>query len=50
MIEEGVTILLVSHDISMIERLCNKTLWLDHGEMKALGQTNEICDIYINIG
>lgn len=50
MIEEGVTILLVSHDISMIERLCNKTLWLDHGEMKALGQTNEICDIYKNIG
>lgn len=50
MIEEGVTILLVSHDINMIERLCNKTLWLDHGEMKALGQTNEICDIYKNIG
>lgn len=49
MIEEGVTILLVSHDMGMIERLCNKVLWLDHGEMKALGQTNEICEAYKNI-
>lgn len=49
MIEEGVTILLVSHDMGMIERLCNKVLWLDNGEMKALGQTNEICEAYKNI-
>lgn len=32
MIKDGVTILLVSHDIGMIERLCNKVLWLDHGK------------------
>lgn len=49
MIEEGVTILLVSHDISMIERLCNKVLWLDHGEMKKLGKTAEVCEEYKNI-
>lgn len=48
MIEEGVTILLVSHDISMIERLCNKVLWLDHGKMKAFGQTSKICKEYHN--
>lgn len=49
MIEEGVTILLVSHDISMIERLCNKVLWLDHGEIKASGKTNKICKEYKNL-
>lgn len=49
MIEEGVTILLVSHDISMIERLCNKVLWLDHGEMKKVGKTAEVCEEYKNI-
>lgn len=43
MIEEGVTILLVSHDIGMIERLCNKVLWLDHGEMKDMGNAQMIC-------
>lgn len=46
MIEDGVTILLVSHDIDMIERLCNKVLWLDHGEMKNLGATESVCEEY----
>lgn len=46
MIEDGVTILLVSHDISMIERLCNKVLWLDHGEIKDIGKTQGICERY----
>jgi len=49
MIEDGVTILLVSHDISMIERLCNKVLWLDHGKMKKLGKTDDVCEEYKNI-
>lgn len=49
MIENGVTILLVSHDIGMIERLCNKVLWLDHGETKKLGKTAEVCREYKNI-
>lgn len=46
MIEDGVTILLVSHDMDMIERLCNKVLWLDHGEMKNLGATESVCEEY----
>lgn len=46
MIEDGVTILLVSHDMDMIERLCNKVLWLDHGEMKDLGATENVCEEY----
>lgn len=46
MIEEGVTILLVSHDMGMIERLCNKVLWLEHGQIKGMGRTNEICAKY----
>ena len=46
MIEDGVTILLVSHDMEMIERLCNKVLWLDHGEMKDLGATESVCEEY----
>lgn len=46
MIEDGVTILLVSHDMDMIERLCNKVLWLDHGEMKDMGDTKSVCEEY----
>lgn len=46
MIAKGTTIIIVSHDLSMIERLCNKVLWLDHGIKKDFGETNVICEEY----
>ena len=46
MIKDGVTIILVSHDMSMIERLCNKVIWLDHGKMVMAGETEKVCDAY----
>ena len=48
MINDGVTIIMVSHDISMIERLCTKLLWLEHGKIKAFGDKEEICEQYKN--
>lgn len=49
MIDEGVTIILVSHDIGMIERLCTKVIWLDHGSLKDFGPTKKICNEYKKI-
>ena len=46
MIKNGVTIILVSHDISMIERLCTKLLWLEHGKVKDFGDKERICEQY----
>lgn len=46
MIADGVTIILVSHDIGMIERLCTKVIWLDHGNVKDIGETDKICNEY----
>lgn len=43
MIKDGVTILLVSHDLGMIERLCNKAIWLEHGMVKDAGEAKKIC-------
>lgn len=43
MINGGTTIIIVSHDINMIERLCNKVLWLDHGVKKEFGITKLVC-------
>lgn len=42
MIDDGVTIILVSHDIGMIERLCTKVIWLDHGKLKDVGTTKDM--------
>ena len=46
MINGGTTIIIVSHDINMIERLCNKVLWLDHGVKKDFGNAVKICEEY----
>ena len=46
MIQDNVTIILVSHEIKMIEKLCNKVVWLDHGRLKDVGATKKVCEEY----
>lgn len=46
MIENGTTIMFVSHSIEQVKKICNKILWLDHGTVKMFGDAEEICDIY----
>jgi len=41
---EGRTVLMVSHNIRQIERLCQRALLLDHGRMVADGQPALVCD------
>lgn len=42
----GTTVILVSHSIEQIERMCNKVAWLDHGHLRRLGPTKEITAEY----
>ena len=42
----GTTVILVSHSIDQIERMCNKVAWLDHGHLRRLGPTAEITAEY----
>lgn len=46
LMDGGTTVLIVSHSIKQIEKLCHRVLWLDHGHMIAMGDTQEICDRY----
>lgn len=46
MMEGGATILYVSHDTSSIRRFCQRALWIDHGELRAVGDVNQIADQY----
>lgn len=46
MIDHGVTIILVSHAIDMIKRLCTKVVWLEHGRIRDIGETKRICTEY----
>jgi ABC-2 type transport system ATP-binding protein/lipopolysaccharide transport system ATP-binding protein len=44
----GTTVLFVSHSIKQVREMCNRVLWLDHGHVKMLGNTDEVCDAYEN--
>ena len=44
--QTGITVILVSHSIDQIERMCNKVAWLDHGHLRRIGATKEITAEY----
>ena len=46
MMDRGTSVIIVSHTIEQIERLCKHVLWLEHGNMKMLGDTKTVCDAY----
>ena len=47
LMSHGTTVLLVSHNIDQIRKLCDRVVWLDHGKVMAVGPTAEICDAYM---
>lgn len=44
----GTTVLFVSHSLEQIREMCNRVVWLEHGQVKAIGPADEICDMYAN--
>ena len=46
MIKGGTTVLYVSHSLESIKDLCTKVVWLEHGKVVKMGDTNKICDAY----
>ena len=46
-LKRGITGILVSHSVGQVRALCNKTLWLDHGNQVCFsGEVEKICDAY----
>ena len=45
----GTTVLMVSHTMSQIRELCDKVLWIEHGQMQGFGETKELCDAYESV-
>ena len=45
-IRQGKTVLLVSHNIRQIERICKRVLLMDHGKIFAEGKSAEICGLF----
>lgn len=45
----GTTVLIVSHSIDQIERLCDRVMWIEKSKVRMIGKTQEVCDAYKNI-
>ena len=46
LMSHGTTVLLVSHNIDQIRKLCDRVVWLDHGNVVQIGDTATVCDAY----
>lgn len=44
--DEGRAVLMVSHNLSSVRRLCNKCLWLEKGQLKLFGDTKTVLAAY----
>jgi ABC-type polysaccharide/polyol phosphate transport system ATPase subunit len=49
LMEEGTTVLLVSHSIDQIRNTCNRATWIERGKQMITGNVNEVCDAYTHI-
>ena len=44
--DSGSTVLMVSHSIEQIRKNCQRAMWLDQGEVKAMGNAQDVSDAY----
>jgi ABC-type polysaccharide/polyol phosphate transport system ATPase subunit len=46
MLAMGRTLLFVSHDLDLVEKLCDRVLWLDGGRQRMVGPPRRVVDAY----
>lgn len=45
---EGTTIVIVSHSLSQIEQICERSIWIDNGQIKEEGRPKEVHEKYLS--
>lgn len=43
---EGATIIFMSHDLDLVERICESGMWLDKGKLRYLGSMKDVASLY----
>ncbi len=44
--EEGKTVVLVTHDLNLLSRFCDRVLLIENGVVRAIGPTDDAIDVY----
>ncbi len=47
MLENGTTLLFVSHSLEEVRRLCDHAIWIDKGVARMTGEVGPVCDAYM---
>ena len=49
LMDGGTTVIIVSHSMEQIERLCDRVMWIEKGKLRQIGPTKEVCAAYRSI-
>ena len=41
------TVVIVSHSLTTLRKLCNRVMWLDSGTIKEIGDTETVLNAYV---
>jgi lipopolysaccharide transport system ATP-binding protein len=44
---QGVTIVMVTHSLNLVQAMCDQAAWLDHGQLKVVGTGDEVVQQYL---
>jgi lipopolysaccharide transport system ATP-binding protein len=48
MMESGATVLFVSHDIGSVKSLCQRGVFLEHGQLVTIGKASQVVETYLS--
>jgi ABC-type polysaccharide/polyol phosphate transport system ATPase subunit len=47
LLEEAGTIVFVSHTLPSVAEFCNRTMWLDRGRIRTMGESEDVVEEYL---
>lgn len=47
LIKSGLTTVFVSHNMEAVKKICNRVIWLDHGEIRSEGDPGKVIEDYL---
>lgn len=45
-VENGTTLFLVSHNLQTVKDMCSRAIWIDKGQVQAIGEASEVVEAY----
>jgi ABC-type polysaccharide/polyol phosphate transport system ATPase subunit len=49
LLERGVSVLLVTHDVNSVRTLCSRAVWLEEGRLRQMGEPREVTSRYLEL-